>query len=115
VDTSALNFLGKFQENSLLTDVNLSLDYEHSHDYRIANEIPRVLTKIAPFITSFESISLSINSPSVVDLFRVVNGWLTDYSRLLLIEMMAKTRCLVTDWNWFIHILLSILLMNYEF
>jgi hypothetical protein len=103
VDTSVLNFLEKFQENSLLTDVNIDIDYKRFEEIeeevedlrRLGENLPQALIKIAPFITSIDSIKLP-----EIELFKMVynNNDETNKSQLLLMQMMAKTRILVTDW-----------------
>jgi hypothetical protein len=96
--------LGKFQENSLLTDVNIDIDYnserfdedeDEVEESRLGEDIPWLLAKIVPFITSIDSIA----SPEI-DLFKMVyyNDDETNKSLLLLKEMMEKTRILVTNW-----------------
>jgi hypothetical protein len=73
-------------------DYNLTLD---------ENIPPQVLTKIAPFITSIDSIdSMGIN------LFEMVynnntNLGISHESKLLLKEMMAKTRIISAIWYLF--------------
>jgi hypothetical protein len=68
-------------------------------DYTLrgSEDLPRALTKIAPFITSIDSIA----SPEI-DLFRMVynnnDRKNNNESQLLLMEMMAKTRILWADW-----------------
>jgi hypothetical protein len=87
-----LNFLGKFKENSLMADVNMYIDHNYELDEN--EDLPRALTKIAPFITSIDSINtLGFN------LFKIVynNNDEANKSQLRLKEMMAKTRILVTD------------------
>jgi hypothetical protein len=94
VDASVLRFLEKFQQNSLLTDVNIDFDLGEEHiDMDI---LPRVLTKIAPFITSIDSIE-----SGEIDIFEMVyynTANLCHESQLLLKEMMTKTRILLTNW-----------------
>jgi hypothetical protein len=59
--------------------------------------LSRVLTKIAPFITSINSID---SRSQGIDLFEMVynNNNTNHESQLLLKEMMAKTRILFTKW-----------------
>jgi hypothetical protein len=91
VDTSVLQFLGKFQENSLLTDVNMFYLYEDE------DILSRVLAKILPFITSIDSLA----SPEI-DLFKMAynnnNQEDNNKSKLLLKEMMEKTRIILANW-----------------
>jgi hypothetical protein len=92
--------LKKFQQNSLLTDVNMHFDYDYKLRTLNENILSRVLTKIAPFITSIDSIES--RSPDI-DLFKMAYnnnpslGHINE-SQLLLKEMMAKTRILLTRW-----------------
>jgi hypothetical protein len=103
IDASVLNFLEEFQRNSLLIDVNMSFG---NINWLIRPHIlPRVLTKIAPFITSIDSIeSRHIDLLSMVYTNNTNHGNINE-SQLLLKEMMAKTRILVTNWtNWLVVI-----------
>jgi hypothetical protein len=111
VDTSILQFLGKFQENFLLTDVNMYFDYGL---IRLGEDLPRVLAKMAPLITSIDSIA----SPKF-DIFNMVyNYWYNNNddqednnkSQLLLKEMMAKTQIILTDWLCILFYCLFILI-----
>jgi hypothetical protein len=102
---SVLNFLGKFQQNSLLTDVNMYF----GNTRRVTPSgilLPRVLTKIVPFITSIDSIECDW----IIDLIEMVYTNNTNHgnsheSQLLLNEMMAKTRILVNGSCWLVIIL----------
>jgi hypothetical protein len=115
--TSFFNLLGKLQQNSLLSDVNMLFhDFEwDSEHWLMRMMIPRALAKIAPFITSIDSMEfLEIN------LFKMVYNNNTNHGnshesllqwiwkmicidnktklQLLLEEMMVKTRILVINW-----------------
>jgi hypothetical protein len=94
VDASVLRFLEKFQQNSLLTDVNINFEFDEDHiDMDI---LPLVLTKIAPFITSIDSIE-----SGEIDIFEMVYNNTANHCHeleLLLKEMMTKTRILLTNW-----------------
>jgi hypothetical protein len=65
-------------------------------DYRIIRLedgiLPRILTRIAPFITSIDSIA-----SREIDLFKMVYKK-NNESQLLLKEILEKTRFLLTDW-----------------
>jgi hypothetical protein len=103
--------LEEFQQNSLLADVNMHLDY-HLNSMRLEDQVldvemeflrimtnlSRVLTKIAPFITSIDSIE-----SRELDLLKIVynnntNDGNSHEAQLLLKEMMAKTRILKISW-----------------
>jgi hypothetical protein len=93
VDTSVLHFLSKFQQNSLLADVNIIVDYYSSRLNE--GDILPLLTKMAPSIASIDSID-SIK----IDLIKLAynNNNAVQGSSLLLKEMMEKTRILTTNW-----------------
>jgi hypothetical protein len=101
---SILNLLGKFQENSLLENVNLCVRY-CDYDTSILDEptLLRVLTQIVPLISSIHSIQID---SSEIDLFRMVynnnnnqdNSNNSHESQLLLKGMMAQARILFIYW-----------------
>jgi hypothetical protein len=75
-----------------MADVNMYIDHNYELDEN--EDLPRALTKIAPFITSIDSINtLGFN------LFKIVynNNDEANKLQLRLKKMMAKTRILVTD------------------
>jgi hypothetical protein len=90
--------LEKFQENSLLENVNLYVEYS---DY-----VLRVLTKIVPLISSIHSIQIDSNSSfDLLDMVynkNIVNHGQSLESQLLLKEMMAKTQIVSTKLYSFI-------------
>jgi hypothetical protein len=96
VDTSLFQFFGKFQENFLLIDVNMFVDCRLR---RLCGDLPQILTRIAPLITSIDSIA-----SSEMDLFKMIyktnntNRGNSHESQLLMKEMLEKTRILSTDW-----------------
>jgi hypothetical protein len=100
--------LEEFQQNSLLTDVNMCLyDYDKNWLFR-PNILLRILTKIASVITSIDSIE-----SREIDLFKLVyNNNINDGNSHELKEMMEKTRVILTDRLVVIHALLSNLFMN---
>jgi hypothetical protein len=126
-----LNFLGEFQANSLLTDVNMSfLRIELNKRTWLGQALLLlVLTKIVSFITSIDSLEfLQINLFKMVYNNNTNHGnshesllqwiWKMIYidnktkMQLLLNEMMTQTRILVINWLVvIIHALLSNLLM----
>jgi hypothetical protein len=82
--------------------VNIYIDYNEVEDEdedlsRLEENILEALIKIAPFITSIDSITFP-----EIDLFEMVyyndDEDEVSKSQLLLKEMMAKTRIVVTDW-----------------
>jgi hypothetical protein len=93
--------LEKFQQNSLLADVNMHFPYYlNSMSLNLDNRtnISRVITKIAPFITSIDSIE-----SHAIDLLKMVynnntNPGNSHEAQLLLKKMLTKTRILVTRW-----------------
>jgi hypothetical protein len=112
VDTSILNFLKKFQENVLLEDVNLHVDYKYMR-YK-EDILLQVLTQIVPLISSIDSILIY---SSEIDLFKMVynntNNGDKKTHQLMLMEMMAKTRIVVINWLYFnIYLFYSYILYN---
>jgi hypothetical protein len=106
---SVLNFFKKFQENSLLTDVNLRLQNYIKEDILL-----QVLTHLVPLINSIDSITIVT---SKVDLFKMVynnnNG--DEKTHQLLLMMMAKTRIMWPIWLHIFIILFCILFMIFVF
>jgi hypothetical protein len=118
-----LDFLGKFQENSLLTNVNVNIHFElkpsKARRFNNAKDILPRLILIAPFITSIDSMD-----SGEVDLFRTIYNY-ADYdyddnitipgkgheSQMLLMEMMAKTRIVLISWLDFTRIFLFLFLI----
>jgi uncharacterized protein (UPF0254 family) len=94
-----LNFLGRFQENSLLENVNLCVQCS----FRKHNELLQVLAQIVPMISSIRLIKIDSPDPEI-DLFKMVydnNDTIHGYShesQLLLKEMMAKTQFVIISW-----------------
>jgi hypothetical protein len=108
LDMSILNFLGKFQENSLLENVNLDVGfgYHHYNYESILDEhiLLQVLIHILPLISSIHSIQIKSVD---IDLFDMVYNNNNTYhgnsheSQLLLKEMMAQTRILLASLLFF--------------
>jgi hypothetical protein len=92
MDTSVLYFLEKFQENSLMADVNMHIDC--NIDILDDGDLPHALIKIAPFITSINSINLP-----EIDLFEMLDYYYNkdEENKSPLMEMMEKARILLTD------------------
>jgi hypothetical protein len=96
VDASILDFLGKFQQNSLLTNVNMNIN--SARGLNRPDFLP-LLIKIAPFITSIDSIEFrGVDLIEMAYNINNTNHGNSHESQLLLEEMMAKTRILVTPW-----------------
>jgi hypothetical protein len=83
-----VDFLRKFQENSLLTNVKLDLGYEDKHP----NQLLPILNKMVPLISSMSSIHFC-----ELNLFDWAKNS-DEESKLLLKEMVAKTRILAIQW-----------------
>jgi hypothetical protein len=118
VDTSVLNFFEKFQENSLLTDVNIYID----GNFVILDEyedLPQALTKIAPFITSIDSIyTQGIDLDLLKMVYYNTNHGNNTETQLLLMEMMAKTRILysvdrLVTWLYIFYCLFCSLILPF--
>jgi hypothetical protein len=72
------------------------------YDLQRLTNIQRVLSKIAPLINSIDSIE-----SREIDLFEMAyntNHGISHESQSLLMEIMAKTRILVTNWLVVIHV-----------
>jgi hypothetical protein len=97
--------LGEFQENSLLTGVNMSFDESLS---RVDKDILRQdLSQIAPIITSIDSIECK--GENLIEMLYNTNHRHNHESQLRLEKMMEKTRILVN--NTLVDVLLSIFCM----
>jgi hypothetical protein len=102
----------KFQENSLLENVNLCVN----HNLRKHSELLHALAQILPLISSIHTIQ--IDSPDI-NLFKMVydnkntNHDKSNSHQLLLKEMMEKTRIMLIRWlfllcSWiFLKIMIS--------
>jgi hypothetical protein len=84
-----VDFLRKFQENSLLTNVKLDFGY---YEEIYWEDILPTLTKIIPLISSIDSINFC--ALNVFDWFYEGD----EESKLLLMTMVAQAKFLSIDW-----------------